>query len=316
MSKLFISIIIPCFNEEEVIRDTHQRIKGVLLSNKYSNHEIIYVNDGSRDSTMVKLNEIAKKDSKVRVISFSRNFGHQSAVTAGINHCHGDIAIIIDADLQDPPEIFPEMIRKYTQEKCNVVYGVRKQRDGESFFKIITAKLFYRIMNYFSEVHIPLDTGDFRLIDRKVINEYNSLKEKSKYVRGLISWIGFKQEPIYYNRDARFAGETKYPLKKMIKFATIGIMYFTSKPLKLALFLGAFSIGIDLFLVVYVILSKFISSISTVPGWTSTLLIVLFLGGVQLVTIGIIGEYIGTIFNEIKNRPEYIVSETVNLKRL
>lgn len=259
------------------------------------------------------LKEIAECDQEVKVISFSRNFGHQTAVSAGIHYCLGDAAVIIDADLQDPPELIPELIALWKQELCDVVYGVRRERKGESIFKKLTAKLFYRTINFLSEVPIPLDAGDFRLINQNVIREFKRLKERNKYIRGLISWIGFKQIPFYYTRDPRLAGETKYPLSKMIKFAATGLTYFTKKPLKLATTLGFISIIISLSLAVYVFVEKFVLN-STAPGWASTVLVILFLGGVQLLTLGVIGEYLGNIFDEIKQRPEYIVAETINFQ--
>jgi dolichol-phosphate mannosyltransferase len=313
MTKLKVSVIIPCYNEHEVIAVTHERVKRVLIEN-FSDHEILYINDGSKDNTLEIIGGIAKSDPKVKVLSFSRNFGHQPAVTCGIHHCTGDVAIIIDADLQDPPELFPEMVARY-QEGFNVVFGMRKNRKGENFFKKITAKLFYRFINWLSEVKLPLDTGDFRLIDRKVIDAFCSMKESRKYIRGLISWIGFKQTPIYYERDARFAGETKYTLSKMIKFATTGMLYFSNKPLKLAMSLGFVSIAVGLILSVYVIISKFSHWTAAIPGWASTLIIIIFFGGVQLLTIGVMGEYIGGIFDEIKGRPEYIVGESWNVEK-
>ncbi|UJS15924.1 MAG: glycosyltransferase family 2 protein [Candidatus Jettenia sp.] len=312
MPILNISIIIPCYNEEAVIEETYKRVKRSLTNNGYTRHEIIFINDGSRDRTLLLLEEISQRDTHVKVISFSRNFGHQPAVSCGINYCTGDVAIIIDADLQDPPELFHQMIQKYEEEDCNVVYGVRRERQGESFFKRCTAKLFYRMINSLSEVPIPLDTGDFRLIDERVIREFKQLKEKNKYIRGLISWIGFKQMPIYYTREPRFAGETKYPVSKMIKFATTGLLYFTRKPLKLATTLGFSSILIGFILVIYVFVSKFSRQIDAVPGWASTLIIIIFFLGVQLLTIGVMGEYIGSIFSEVKERPEYIIEKKIN----
>lgn len=305
-----LSVIIPCFNEEEVINETYRRLKNIVDENNYK-YEFIFINDGSSDNTLKILKKFADADKNTKVLSFSRNFGHQCAVTAGLNQCLGDIAIIIDADLQDPPELFPEMIKLYNQ-GFDVVYGVRKERKGENIFKKITAKVFYRLLNKLSDVKLPLDTGDFRLISSKVIKEYKNLPEKNKYIRGLISWLGFKQIPIYYDRDARFAGVTKYPLKKMIKFASTGLLYFSKKPLKLALNLGFFSIMISFILIFYAFFSKFFLSNETVPGWSSTLIIILFLGGIQLFTIGIMGEYIGNIFDELKGRPEYIIEEKVN----
>jgi polyisoprenyl-phosphate glycosyltransferase len=312
MAILKVSILVPCFNEQEVIKLTYERIKKVMVQNRYKDHEILFINDGSKDKTLSILTELAKKDRQVKILSFSRNFGHQPAVSAGINHCTGDIAIIIDADLQDPPELFPEMIKKYQEEECNVVYGVRHKREGESWFKKVTAKLFYRTLNSLSEIPLPLDTGDFRLIDKKVITAFRNFKEKNKYIRGLISWIGFKQAPIYYHREKRFAGETKYPLTKMIKFATTGLLYFTKKPLKVSMTLGFFSMLVGIGLIIYTFIARFSGKIEYVPGWASTIISLVFFGGVQLLTIGVLGEYIGSIFDEVKERPEYIIDSKIN----
>ncbi len=307
-----LSVIVPCYNEEEVIEETYKRLTNVLKTLKI-NYEILFINDGSKDNTLNILTTLAKKDFSVKIISFSRNFGHQAAVTAGINYCKGDYALIIDADLQDPPEIIPEMLKTLKEENANVIYGVRKKRKGETIFKKTTAWLFYKIINFLSDIPLPENTGDFRLIDRKVIDAFNNLPEKNKYIRGLISWVGFKQIPYYYIREPRFAGETKYPLSKMIKFATTALLYFTRKPLKLATQLGFLSIIIGLILTLYVFFSLIVRPHQTVSGWASTIIIIIFFGGVQLLTIGVMGEYIGSIFDEIKNRPIYIIDKKYNL---
>ncbi len=312
MEPLSISIIVPCYNEEAVISQTYQRIKNVLDKEKLNNHTILFINDGSKDNTLTILRTLSLNDNKIKILSFSRNFGHQPAVCAGIKYCTSDIAIIIDADLQDPPEIFPDMIKIYLEKKCNVVYAVRQERKGESYFKKLTAKLYYKMINSLSDTTLPVDTGDFRLIDRKVMDEFNGLREKNKYIRGLISWIGFKQEPILYVRDIRAAGETKYPLSKMIKFATTGLLYFTKKPLKLAITVGFISIVIGLLFASLLIIGKLIGKIHVVEGWTSIMILVIFFGGVQLMTIGVLGEYIGSIFDEVKDRPEFIIDQKIN----
>jgi glycosyltransferase involved in cell wall biosynthesis len=306
-----ISIIVPCFNEQDVIKQTYARLTEAAKKNKYT-YEIIFINDGSIDETLNLLEAIARHDKNVKIISFSRNFGHQPAVSAGITTCSGDVAVIIDADLQDPPEVLPEMIKIYFKEKCNIVYGVRKKRKKEGFFKKITAKIFYRLINYLSEAKFPVDTGDFRLIDKKVINAYKKLNEKNKYIRGLISWMGFKQSPIFYDRDPRLLGETKYTLKKMLKFAKTGIFYFSTKPLKIAFSLGVLSILAGFGLLAYVLISKFIFPSTTIPGWASILTIIIFFSGIQLLITGILGEYIGIIFEEVKNRPEFIIDKKIN----
>ncbi|MFC1751782.1 glycosyltransferase family 2 protein [Thermoproteota archaeon] len=310
--ELFISIIIPCFHEEEVINETYQQLKSVLEKENYGKYELIFINDGSTDTTLDILKKISKTDHTVKLLSFSRNFGHQTAVSAGIQHSSGNVAVITDADLQDPPELIPKMVNMYLAEKSNVIYAVRKKRHGESFFKLITAKLFYRIINKFSEIKLPLDTGDFRLIDKIVIQEFKKFREKNKYIRGLITWIGFKQTPLYYERNPRAAGQTKYPLSKMLKLATTGLMYFSKKPLKIAIYFGFTCSFISILWGLYILFLKLLNPANIVLGWASTIIVIIFFGGIQLLTIGIIGEYIGNVFDEVKNRPEYIISEKIN----
>ena len=306
-----VAVIVPCYNEEAVLRESYRRTKAALahLSNPT---EIIYINDGSRDRTRALLDEIAVADPSVKVIHFSRNFGHQPAVTAGIHHCDADWAIIIDADMQDPPELIPDIFALREKEQANVVYCVRLSRDGESRFKLLTAKWFYRLFNSMSEVHFPLDTGDFRLIDRKVMNEFSRFSEHGKYIRGLISWIGFKQVPFYYERKARIAGETKYPLRKMLSFASNAMLYFSKKPLKLATGLGFLSVLVGIILAVWFTLGKIYGFSNAEVGWTSIMTSIIFFGGVQLLTVGVLGQYVGILFDEIKARPEYIVDEKRN----
>lgn len=310
-----LTIIVPCYNEEAVITESYRRTKQVIqqLPNQT---EIIYINDGSQDNTRLLLNEIAAQDPQVKVLHFSRNFGHQPAVTAGIHHCTTDLAIIIDADMQDPPELIPDLLELQEQEQANVVYCVRKSRDGESFFKLLSAKLFYRVMNSMSEVSFPLDTGDFRLIDRKVMDEFDRLKERGKYIRGLISWLGFKQVPFYYEREARIAGETKYPLSKMFKFASNALLYFSKKPLKLAISMGFTAVVVGIILVIWFTLGKIYGFTNADSGWTSIIIAVIFFGGVQLITVGVLGQYIGILFDEIKARPEYVIEEKKGIEEL
>lgn len=309
---MLLSVIIPCYNEELVIQETYNRLSEVMKKTEMD-YELIFVNDGSRDRTFSILLQLSQKDQFVKIISFSRNFGHQCAVTAGINNCNGNLAAIIDADLQDPPEIILDMLEIQQREKANVVYGVRKKREGESRFKLLTAKYFYRFLNKVLEVQFPIDTGDFRLIDRNIIDEFNNLHEKNKYIRGLISWMGYKQMPCYYERKERFAGETKYPLKKMMKLAKTGLLSFSNKPLMLPIWIGCIFLLISLLYAIIALVLVIIKSGSFVAGWSSIFFIVIFLGGVQLLTVGILGEYIGELFDEAKNRPEYIISEKVNL---
>lgn len=309
-----LSVIVPCYNEEAVLEEFYTRTKKVLLSMTDVESQIIFINDGSKDKTRYILNMLATQDEQIKVIHFSRNFGHQSAVTSGINNCDSDFAIIIDSDLQDPPELIPDLLQVQREQEASVVYCVRKKRDGETRFKKWTAKTFYKTMNRLSEVEFPRDTGDFRLIDRKAITAFNSLKEKGKYIRGLVTWIGFKQVPFYYNRDARFAGETKYPLKQMIKFASTALLYFSKKPLLLSVGLGFIAVIIGIVYALWVWLGHLLGYLTTLTGWTSLMIVIIFFGGVQLLTIGVLGQYIGVLFDEVKDRPEYIIDEKINFK--
>lgn len=310
---MLVTLIVPCYNEEAVIFETWQRLNVVLSGLSNMDYEVIFVNDGSKDDTLQILKSIADEHPKAKIINLSRNFGHQPAVTAGINNSKGDIAIIIDSDLQDPPELIPEMIEMYQANACNCVYAVRKSRQGETWFKKITAKYFYKVINNLSETPIPLDTGDFRLIDRKIINEFNKLSENNKFIRGLVSWIGFKQIPFYYNRKERVAGESKYPLKKMLRFALNGVMYFSKKPLKICITIGFISTFIAGILFLYVLYGYFFSN-KTVTGWSSITIIIIFFSGVNMISLGLVAQYIAHIFDEVKNRPEYIIDEKINFK--
>lgn len=312
--QLRLSVIIPCYNEEDVIATTFDRLMGVINTNGYhTNYEVIFIDDGSRDRTLSILEERAATNPNIKLLSFSRNFGHQPAVCAGICEATGDVAIIIDADLQDPPELFPDIIAKYKETQANVVYCVRQNREGVGFLKKLAYKGFYRTVNYLSEVDLPLDSGDFRLIDRHVIDAFKQFREKNKYVRGIISWMGFSQTPFYYNRPGRAGGETKYSLRKLLHLASIGMFYFSKKPLKLALNLGLVSILIGLILTTVVVVEKVSGDLEEVPGWASLIITIIFFGGVQLITVGVLGEYIGNIFDEVKDRPEYIVKKKVNV---
>jgi dolichol-phosphate mannosyltransferase len=309
---MLVSVIIPCFNEEEVIRETHSQIAATLVDNEKLQYEFIYIDDGSLDATPGLLREIASRDSRTRIVAFSRNFGHQPAVSAGIRYAKGDLAVIMDADLQDPPQVVPDMIRQLLETGSNVVYGVRKKRKGENFFYLLTVKLFYVTLNKLSEYPLPIDTGDFRVIDRRIMNVFNGLNENSKYIRGLISWMGFKQTPFYFDRNPRHAGTAKYTLVKLTRLATTGIFYFSKKPLRLATAFGFLSVGLGLLLSAWVIYGKLADPKYSVSGWTSVILVIVYFGGVQLITIGILGQYIGSLFDEVKKRPEYIVAEEIN----
>ena len=308
-----ISIIIPAYNEEEVAQECYNRLKEVLDKlNNYEN-EIIFVNDGSKDKTLEILTELANQNENVKIVSFSRNFGHQAAVTAGLKYVTGDAILIIDADLQDPPELLPEMLKLW-EEGNEVIYGERKTREGESRFKLFTAKMFYNTLNALSDVEIPKNTGDFRLVDRKVVDTINSLPEHNKFLRGLFSWVGYRQYAFKYERKERFAGKTKYPLKKMLKLAADGIIGFSTKPLKILGGLGFISIIISFIILIYSLLSFAFEWNNLEAGWTSIMVSITFFAGVQLLSIWVLSEYIGRIYDETKNRPQYIVDKTINIK--
>ena len=308
-----ISVVIPMYFEEEVVNECYNRTKSVLEGLEDYEYEIIFVNDGSQDKTMEMLEEIAKDNKNVKVISFSRNFGHQAAVTCGLKFTTGDAVAIMDADMQDPPEVILDMI-KFWEDGNEVIYAKRKTRKGETRFKLFTAKMFYKVLNGLSDVEIPKDTGDFRLADKKVIDVINSLPEHNKFLRGLFSWVGFKQIPFEYERKERFAGKTKYPLKKMLKLASDGITSFSTKPLKVLGALGIISIIVSIILLIYAIISYVFKLNSLTPGWTSLMVTITFLGGMQLLSIWLISEYIGKIYDESKGRPEYIIDKTINIK--
>ncbi len=300
------SVVVPLYNEELVIAETHKRLSAVMQGTN-EEYEIIYVNDGSRDKTPELAKEIMQKDKNVCLINFSRNFGHQTAITAGMDNARGQAIVVIDADLQDPPEVILDMIAKW-KEGFDVVYGRRSVREGETVFKKVTAKVFYRFLSSLTDIDIPTDTGDFRLIDRKVCDALKSVKEKNRYIRGLISWLGFKQTDVTYVRKERFAGTTKYPLKKMLKFAGDAITSFSYKPLKLAAYMGyAISIASFLYLIYVIIRKLTIGDFDS--GWASIVAISLFFNGVVLIVLGIMGEYIGRIYDECKNRPLYVIAE-------
>ena len=305
--KKLISIIVPCFNEEEVLSETFRRLTDFAFSLNELNIEIIFIDDGSNDSTAKYIKNFVDNYKYVKAVFLARNFGHQIAVTAGIDSSEGDAVVIIDADLQDPPEVIGEMIEKWEQ-GYDVVYGKRILRKGESIFKKLTAKIFYRILNLLSDVNIPLDTGDFRLISRDVVNSLRKMPEKDRFLRGMISWVGFKQYALPYYREERFAGKSKYPLKKMLSFAADGILSFSTKPLQISITLGTMSAFISLLGIFYALFLRIFTKI-WVEGWTGIIIAVLFVGGVQLICIGILGNYIGRIYNETKNRPLYLVRQ-------
>ena len=304
-----VSVVIPMYNEEEVVKECYIRTKVVLNGLNDFEHEIIFVNDGSKDRTLELLKKISDEDKNVKIISFSRNFGHQAAVTAGLKYVTGDCCLIIDSDMQDPPELLVDMIRLWEQGN-DVIYAKRKARKGESKFKLLTAKMFYRILNGLSDVEIPKDTG----ADRKVIDVINSMPEHNKFLRGLFSWVGFKQIPIEYERQERFAGKTKYPLKKMLKLASDGIISFSTKPLKLIGGIGIISIFISIILLVYALVSYIFNLNNLASGWTSMMVAITFFAGVQLVSIWMMSEYIARIYDDTKKRPEYIIDKKINIE--
>lgn len=306
-SPYLISVVVPVYNESAGIRAFHERASKALASLPGASYELIYVDDGSADDSWAQLAGFAAGDPHVRVIKLSRNFGHQIAITAGLDRARGDCAVVIDADLQDPPEVIARMVEKW-RSGFDVVYGVRSKRRGESALKLLTASAFYRVLDRITGISIPLDAGDFRLMSRRALDQLNQLREKDRFVRGLVSWIGFPQAGVEYERDERVAGETKYPLRKMLKFAFDGITAFSTAPLKLASWLG-YATSLLAFLYLASVFVQRAMGV-TVEGWATIMVALLFLGGVQLICIGIMGEYVGRVFTELKPRPIYIV-ETV-----
>ena len=306
-----ISIVIPMYNEHEIANMCYKRINEVIKQLNNYEYEIIFINDGSKDNTQLILEEIAKEDKNVKILSFSRNFGHQAAVTAGIKYVTGDAIVIMDADLQDPPELIPDMLKLW-EDGNEVIYGKRKTRKGESLFKLMTAKMFYNTLNALSDVDIPKDTGDFRLVDRKVVDTINNLPEHNKFLRGLFSWVGYKQYAYEYERQERKAGKTKYPLKKMLKLASDGIIGFSTKPLKLVGALGILSIVVSFIILIYALISFAFRLNNLSSGWTSLMVAITFFAGVQLLSIWIMSEYVGRIYDETKKRPQYIIDKEIN----
>ena len=300
------SIIAPIYNELENIPELYRRVKEVMDSTKEP-WELLLVDDGSTDGSTSALRALAKKDDCVRPVIFARNFGHQVAVTAGLDYSRGDAVVIIDADLQDPPELILEMAKKW-KEGYEVVYAVRAEREGESWFKLWTASLFYRLIYRITDVKIPLDTGDFRLMDRGVVNVINSMRERHRFLRGMSAWVGFKRIGVEYKREARKAGETKYPFRKMFRLALNAITSFSYFPLQVATFFGFASAGIAIIAIPFVVYMRITGS-QAFFGQATTLIAVLFLGGVQLISLGILGEYIGRLYDEAKGRPLYIVRD-------
>jgi len=302
-----ISIVVPCFNEEACLVELHQRLSAAARSVAGADYELVLVNDGSSDDSWPAMRRLATDDAHVVAINLSRNHGHQLALTAGLDLCRGDTVLIIDADLQDPPELLAPMLQAMRESGADVVYGVRRSRSGETAFKRATAHGFYRLLSRATEVDIPLDAGDFRLMSRRALDALLAMPEQARFIRGMVAWIGFKQVPFAYDRQTRFAGETKYPLRKMIRFALDALTGFSSAPLKLASHVG-FGLSVGSVLLVLYIAYAWLSGRS-IQGWTSLMLIVVILGAIQMFVLALMGEYIGRLYNEAKKRPLYIVEE-------
>ena len=302
-----LSVVVPCFNEESIVGEMHRRLVA-LLEQLPAEFEVFYVDDGSTDSTAELLREIQANDTRVRVIRFSRNFGHQMAITAGLEYASGDAVVVIDGDLQDPPEVIEEFFEKWADGN-DVVYGMRTEREGETTFKRWTAKMFYRLMGRLSDTAIPVDTGDFRMMDRAVVDALLDMPERDRFVRGMVSWLGFSQVAVPYRRNPRTAGVTKFSLFKMLRFATDGIVSFSILPLRLATWMGFAASGIAMLGILVAVVERLLGVEGLVKGWTSMVIAILFIGGVQLICMGIIGEYVGRIYGESKKRPLYVVRE-------
>jgi glycosyltransferase involved in cell wall biosynthesis len=309
-----LSIVVPCFNEQACLKTLHARLTAAAQQSVGDDYEMVLVNDGSRDGSWPIMRELAAEDPRVVAVNLSRNHGHQLALTAGLDLCSGNHVLIIDADLQDPPELLPAMLDTMRSSDADVVYGVRKSRRGDTAFKRATAHGFYRLLSRATEVEIPVDTGDFRLISRRALDALLAMPEQARFIRGMVAWIGFKQVPLPYDREERFAGETKYPLKKMMRFAFDALTGFSSAPLKLASHAGlALSIG-SIVLILYIAYAW--AAGQNIQGWTSLMLVVVVLGAVQMFVLALMGEYIGRLYNEAKRRPLYIVQEVAGVQEL
>ena len=300
-----ISVIIPVYNEESNIRTLHKRLTDVLNGLSF---ELIFINDGSQDQSLNIIRGLSENFTNVKYVDFSRNFGHQIAVTAGLNFCRGQKVVIIDADLQDPPELIPKMLEKLDA-GWNMVYAKRNERRGEGLLKRLTAKIFYRVLTRLTSINIPVDTGDFRVMDRKIVDAFNRMPEQHKFIRGLVSWIGFKQTYVEYDRDKRHGGKTGYTYRKMLSFALDGITGFSTRPLKLASYAGFIVSAISFLMILYTLYGRFIIK-NYEPGWASIMISILFIGGIQLICLGVIGEYLIRIDSNIRQRPLYIINET------
>jgi dolichol-phosphate mannosyltransferase len=312
MARPTLSLVLPVFNEAEVIPELHEQLQA-FLKELATSVEVVFVDDGSRDATFDLLKDLVAKDPRYGILSFSRNFGHQAAISAGVDHARGEAVVVMDADLQDPPSVVLEMMKLW-RDGYDVVYGKRRSRAGETFFKKITAAVFYRLFAAMIPIEVPLDTGDFRLMSRRVVLTLRALRETHRFVRGLVSWVGFKQTAVLYDRPARFAGTTKYPLRKMLRFAIDGITSFSIVPLRFSTYLG---MTMSVLSIAYAAWAVFVHYVlkHTVEGWTATVVLIALLASVQLLMIGILGEYVGRIYEAVKQRPLYVVRDRVNLER-
>jgi dolichol-phosphate mannosyltransferase len=304
-----LSVVSPCYNEQESLGELCRRLTAVCTAEAEDDYEIVLIDDGSSDSTRSLINELCERDPHFVGVFLSRNHGHQLALSAGLQTCRGERILIIDADLQDPPELLGDMMRLMDAEGADVVYGQRCERRGESSFKRLTAHLFYRLLNSLVDVEIPVDTGDFRLMSRRTLNELNRMPEQHRFIRGMVSWIGFKQVPLNYQRQERFAGETKYPFRKMLRFAVDAISGFSIVPLRIATYLGFICSVLGIFFLGYTAYS-YLSGIA-IQGWTTLMAVVLILGSGQLLVLGVLGEYLGRLYMQSKNRPLFIIQEVV-----
>jgi dolichol-phosphate mannosyltransferase len=304
-----LSLVLPIFNEEAVIPELHTRLQE-FLPRLGLETEVIFVDDGSKDRSLALLRGVAASEPRYRVLSFARNFGHQAAITAGIDHARGEAVVVMDADLQDPPEVVLEMVAKW-REGFDVVYGRRRSRQGETRLKLLTAKWFYRVFARMIPIEVPLDTGDFRLMSRRIVVVLRELRETHRFVRGLVAWLGFKQTAVLYDRPVRFAGETKFPFAKMLRFAIDGITSFSILPLRFATYLGMLISALSVAVAGWALIARFVFH-ATVPGWTTVIVLVSLLASVQLIMTGILGEYIGRIYEQVKARPLYVLSDLIN----
>jgi glycosyltransferase involved in cell wall biosynthesis len=305
-----LSLVLPIYNEEDVIAELHRRLQEFLVRLQLDT-EVVFVDDGSRDGSLELLRNVALNESRYRVLSLSRNFGHQAAITAGIDHACGSAVVVMDADLQDPPEVVLEMVAKW-REGYDVVYGVRRKRAGETWFKLLTARVFYRLFAAMIPIETPLDAGDFRLMSRRVVVALRELRETHRFVRGMVAWVGFRQTKVLYDRTERFAGTTKYPLRKMVRFAIDGITSFSIVPLRVSMYVGIAMSAASLAVAAWALLAKYVFQ-RTVTGWTAIVVVVTLLASVQFVMIGILGEYVGRIYEQVKRRPLYVVREIIDV---